>query len=229
MTAPLSIVIPTLGVADRIGPCLGALTQGVFDGLIREVILVDGGSDDNIAEIAETTGATFLTARRGRGPQFACGARAATGEWLLFLHADTVLQPGWVQAIRTHIECDGRKAGYFDLSFDQGGPMASFTAFWANWRSRLLALPYGDQALLIPASLYREIGGYPELPLMEDVALIRRLGRRRIAPLKARALTSAERYVAEGWLRRGLRNITTLLLYRLGTKPEKLVAWYENR
>ncbi|MEM1278011.1 MAG: TIGR04283 family arsenosugar biosynthesis glycosyltransferase [Pseudomonadota bacterium] len=228
MTAPLTIVIPTLEAAKRIGPCLGALSSGVFDGLIREVILVDGGSKDEIGDIAEATGATFLTSPRGRGGQLRLGAAHASTEWLLFLHADTVLQPGWIEAIRNHIDHRPEKAGYFDLRFDQDGLMPTLTAGWANWRSRLFALPYGDQALLIPRRFYKDLGGHPQIPLMEDVALVRRIGRRRLAPLKTTAITSAARYREQGWIRRGLRNLVTLFLFQLGTPPEKLVAWYEK-
>lgn len=228
MPAPVSIVIPTLNAAGRIGPCLGALVPAALDGLLREVILADGGSEDGIADIAAAAGATLLTARRGRGAQLAAGARRASGAWLLFLHADTVLQPGWIAAVRRHIARDPARAAHFDLAFDAGGAAAAATARWANLRSRLFALPYGDQGLLIPARLYGEIGGYPDIALMEDVALVRRLGRRRLARLDACAATSAERYLREGWLRRGRCNLTTLLLYLLGAPPEKLAARYER-
>ncbi|MEM9044161.1 MAG: TIGR04283 family arsenosugar biosynthesis glycosyltransferase [Pseudomonadota bacterium] len=229
MTAPLSIVIPTLNSADRIGPCLGALTAGVFDGLIREVILVDAASEDAIDRIAEITGAKLSISPKGRGAQLAHGATEAIGEWILFLHADTILQPGWIDRVRTHIDRHPDKAGYFDLSFDSEDQMAGLTAAWANWRSRLFALPYGDQALLISTQLYKEVGGHPAIPLMEDVALARALGRRRLLSLKTKVITSAARYQAEGWTNRGWRNLITLLRYRLGTPPEKLVACYEKR
>jgi rSAM/selenodomain-associated transferase 2 len=228
MTAPVSVVIPTLNAAERIGPCLGALGEGLMSGLIRELIIADGGSDDAIAEVAERIGANIVTAPRGRGQQLAAGAEAARGDWLLFLHADTVLSADWADAIKSHLENRPDKAGYFILRFDAGCPMARLTAAWANLRSALFALPYGDQGLLISQTLYRQTGGFPEIPLMEDVALIRRIGRRRLARLGAQAVTSAARYAAEGWLRRGWRNLSTLALYFAGVAPAKLAARYSR-
>jgi len=229
MRAPVSVVIPTLEEAARIGPCLGALAEAVTAGVIREVILADGGSGDGIAGIAEATGAELVTAPRGRGAQLAAGARAAGGPWLLFLHADTALGPGWAEAVSAHMRAHPDRAGYFRLRFDRGGVAARLVAGWANLRSRLLALPYGDQGLLISRRLYEKAGGYPEIPLMEDVALVRRLGRRRLAAMGAEAVTSAGRYDAEGWLSRGWRNLTTLAFYFAGVGPERLARRYAGR
>ena len=227
MSAPVSVIIPTLDVTDRIGPTLGSLGDALFDGLIREVIFADGGSSDAIAEIADATGARLIRAPRGRGAQLAAGASAARGAWLLFLHADSVPGSGWAEAVRRHTARHGDEAGYFRLAFDSAHPMARVTAAWANLRSRLFALPYGDQGLLISRALYEKIGGYPEIPLMEDVAIARKL-RRRLRPLGATITTSAERYEAEGWLHRGGRNLGTLARYLLGVPPERLSEHYRN-
>jgi hypothetical protein len=167
-----------------------------------------------------------VTAPRGRGQQLAAGARAAHGDWFLFLHADTVLTPGWAEVIRSHIANGPQRAGYFALRFDAPGPMARLVAAWANLRSALFALPYGDQGLLVSRLLYRQTGGYRPIPLMEDVALVRRIGRWRLARLGAVAVTSASRYGGDGWLRRGWRNLTTLALYFLGVAPERLARRY---
>ncbi len=137
MTAPVSVVIPTLEAADRIGPCLGALGAAVMEGVIHEVIVADGGSADAIAEVAEAVGARLVTAPRGRGKQLAAGARAARGDWLLFLHADTVLAPGWGAAVLAHVRARPERAGYFALRFDAPGPMAGVVAGWANLRAAL--------------------------------------------------------------------------------------------
>lgn len=228
MSAPVSVVIPTLEAADRIGPCLGALSEAVMEGVIHEVIVADGGSADAIAEVAEAVGARLVTAPWGRGAQLAAGARAARGSWLLFLHADTVLAPGWAAAVLAHVRTRPERAGYFALRFDTQGPMARIVAGWANLRAALFALPYGDQGLLISRALYDQAGGYRPIPLMEDVALVRRIGRRRLARLGAAAVTSASRYGADGWLRRGWRNLTTLALYFLGVAPERLARRYER-
>jgi len=229
MSAPVSAVIPVLDAADRIGPCLAALAEGAFDGLIAEVVIADGGSTDAIAEIAEAVGARLIEAPRGRGPQLATGAAAARAPWLLFLHADTVLPPGWPAAMRAHIETAPDRAGWCRLAFDSEAGMARLTAAWANLRARRLALPYGDQGLLISRAVYEAAGGYPPVPLMEDVALVRRLGRRRLAPLGITATTSAARYRADGWLRRGALNLSTLALWHLGVPPERLLRRYDRK
>lgn len=231
MSAPLSIVIPTLESAPRIGPCLAALSEALSDGLLRDVVISDGGSADDIAEIADALGAVFVSGPKGRGGQLRRGAAAATGEWLLFLHADTVLLPGWTKAVRRHLDAamaaPGRpRAAAFRLAFDDDSFAASAAAGWANFRSRLFALPYGDQGLLISRALYREIDGYPDQPLMEDVAIARRIGRRRLTLLNAVALTSAERYRRGGWIRQGLGNWARLAAYAAGASPERLAKRY---
>jgi rSAM/selenodomain-associated transferase 2 len=226
MSAPLAVIVPTLEAADRIGPCLGALAEGLHEGLIAELIIADGGSADAIAEVAAAIGARLVRAPRGRGQQLAAGAQAARGAWLLFLHADTVLAPGWANAVRAHMRDRPDRAGWFRLRFDAAGPMPRLVAGWANLRSALLALPFGDQGLLVSRAVYRAAGGYPEIPLMEDVALARRLGRRRLAGIGAEAVTSAARYAQGGWLRRGWRHLTNQALYFIGVPPERLARRY---
>ena len=227
MSAPVSVVVPTLDSAAILGPCLGALTEGLMQGLVTELVLADGGSGDAIAAVADAAGARLVTPPRGRGPQLAAGARSARGAWLLFLHADTVLAPGWAAAATRHIARGPEIAGYFRLAFDSRHPMARVTAGWANLRARALHLPFGDQGLLIARTLYDRVGGYPEIPLMEDVALARRLGRR-LVPLDATAVTSAARYARDGWFRRGARNLSTQALFLTGTPPERLAGRYDR-
>jgi rSAM/selenodomain-associated transferase 2 len=229
MSAPISVIIPTLNVAGDLGPCFEALTEGLMDGLLRELILADGGSRDAIGAVADAAGARLVTSPPGRGTQLAAGAMAARGEWLLFLHADTVLEGGWTREVRRHLDGGPGTAGYFRLRFDTRGAAPRLVAGWANLRSALLALPYGDQGLLISRSLYRSVGGYPEIPIMEDVALARRLGHRRLARIGAEAITSGRRYVREGWLRRGARNLVTLAQYFIGIRLDRLAQSYERR
>jgi hypothetical protein len=162
----------------------------------------------------------------GRGGQLRRGAEAARGEWLLFLHADTVLSESWVVAVRRHMMAAPREAGWFRLEFDEAGAAAAWTAGWANWRSRLLGLPFGDQGLLGRRDVYRAAGGFPDQPLMEDVALIRRLRTRELAAV---ARTSAERYRRDGWFRRGWRNLSTLGLWYAGASPDRLARRYARR
>lgn len=226
MRAALSVVIPTLDAGQALPACLAALFEGLRDGLIREVIVSDGGSTDETRAMAEAAGAMVLTGAPSRGGQLRRGARAARGEWVLFLHADTVLPEGWAGAARAQMARGGAAA--FRLSFDAGGIAPRLVAGWANLRSGLLGLPYGDQGLLIERDRYERAGGHPDIPLMEDVALARAL-RGRIALLPLAVRTSAARYRREGWLRRGARNLWLLVRYLCGADPARLAARYRRR
>ncbi|GAB4282272.1 MAG: TIGR04283 family arsenosugar biosynthesis glycosyltransferase [Roseovarius sp.] len=219
----VSVVIPTLNAAPGLGRCLAALAEGRAAGLVAEIIVSDGGSVDGTRAIARAAGAVVVLGAPSRGGQLARGAAAARGAWLLFLHADTVLGAGWAGVVRAHLG-DGRPA-HFRLRFDHSGAAARLVAGWANLRARLFRLPYGDQGLLITRAEYRAAGGHPDIPLMEDVALARRLGRRLVG-LPVVATTSAARYLAEGWLRRGARNLWLLLRYLAGADPARLARRY---
>ena len=195
-------------------------------GLLRELVVSDGGSRDATRAIAREAGAVLVEGPAGRGGQIRRGVAASAGPWLLILHADTRLDPGWAEAVRAHIEA-GRDAAWFRLAFRAGGWAPRGVAGWANLRSRL-GLPYGDQGLLVPRALLDAVGGYEDVPLMEDVSLARRL-RGRMRALPATARTSAARYEAEGWGRRGARNLLTLARYLGGADPERLARRYEGR
>lgn len=225
MRAPITIVIPTLNAAEALPGCLAALVEGLEAGLIREVIVSDAGSTDGTAALAEAWGAELVTGAPSRGGQLRRGCAAARGDWLLVLHADTQLAPGWSKAAQAHL-ATSQKAAWGHLRFDQKGLAAQLVAAWANLRSHL-GLPYGDQGLLLPHALYDSVGGYPDQPLMEDVALARAL-RGQLAPLGAVAITSAEKYRRQGWLRRGARNLWTLARYAMGHSPERLAARYRR-
>ncbi|MEO1250789.1 MAG: TIGR04283 family arsenosugar biosynthesis glycosyltransferase [Pseudomonadota bacterium] len=226
----ISIVIPTLNAEARLGLCLEALIAPTISGLVKEVIVVDGGSEDRSREIADGYGASILSSPPGRGRQLAAGARAARAQWLLCLHADTVLGSQWERAARDHMNARPDAAGVFCLRFDAGGFAPRLVAMGAMLRTRVFKLPYGDQGLFISRALYDEIGGYGEEPLFEDVAIIRRLterrGRSALRLLPASATTSAARYQREGYLRRVLRNQRLLARYLAGETPEALVKDY---
>ncbi|MEM8655450.1 MAG: TIGR04283 family arsenosugar biosynthesis glycosyltransferase [Pseudomonadota bacterium] len=222
MPAPISVVIPTLNAAPALGPCLAALMEGVEAGLIAELVISDGGSGDQTCTLAEAWGAHLVTGAPSRGGQLRRGCAAARGAWFLVLHADTVLSPGWTEAVAAHL--GQGEAGYFRLSFDRGGRVV---AGWANLRARVFGLPYGDQGLLIRRDLYARVGGYADIPLMEDVAMARAL-RGRLRRLDAVAFTSAEKYRQQGWVRRGARNLWTLLRYFAGADPAVLAAAYRR-
>ena len=151
MRAPVSVIIPTLNAASGLPACLGALGEGLEAGLIRELILTDGGSMDETAAIAEAAGAIWLAGSAGRGAQIARGVAASQGAWLLILHADTVLEAGWSRAVLDHIKSAPTKAGFGQLAFAARGAAPRFVAGWANLRARFFGLPYGDQALLVAA------------------------------------------------------------------------------
>jgi rSAM/selenodomain-associated transferase 2 len=228
MPASVSIIIPTLDAADDLPATAEALLSGATEGLVRELVVSDGGSTDGTRHIAGDLGATVIRGARGRGGQIARGVEAASGDWLLILHADTHPAPGWTAAVRAHIADHPENAGYFDLAFRAAGLGPWLVARAANVRSRLLWLPYGDQGLVISRALFDKVGGMPVIPLMEDVELARRL-KGRLRPLGVAATTSAARYDRDGWLNRSARNLGTLLRYKLGASPESLVRRYENK
>lgn len=219
MRAPISIIIPTLNAEEALSGCLMALMEGLDAELICEVIVSDGGSADETCKIAEAWGAQVLKGVPSRGGQLRRACEEARGKWLMVLHADTLLAPGWSGAVRVHMLQD--KAGWFRLRFDQGGRLVSG---WANIRSRL-GLPYGDQGLLISEELYRSVNGYPDIPLMEDVAMALSL-RGRMRGMDAVAVTSARKFRQQGWIRRGARNLWTLARYFAGVAPERLARTY---
>ena len=221
----MSIVIPTLDAAGELPATLDALAGAP---IIGEIIIADGGSNDDSVAIAEAAGARTLTAKRGRGTQLAAGADAASCDWLLFLHADCRLAAGWERAVEAFLNAPGApgRAGYFALALDDSSAAARRLERIVRWRCRVFGLPYGDQGLLIARALYQAVGGFKALPLMEDVEFARRLGRRRLAPLGVPAYSSARRYRESGYIRRPLRNLICLSLYFVGVPARHIARLY---
>lgn len=222
MDGGLDIVIPTLNAAATLPAVLDAVGGGAG------VIVADGGSTDATPAVAAAAGAAVVAAPRGRGTQLAAGAAAGRAPWLLFVHADTRLGPGWRDAVGRHrarTDSVGR-AGYFRLRFDSPAPLARRWERAVAWRSRVFGLPYGDQGLLIARAFYDRLGGFRPLPLMEDVDLVRRIGRGRLVALDADAVTSAARYERDGWLLRPARNLACLSLYCAGVPPRLIRRLY---
>lgn len=226
MPAPVSIVIPALNAAEELPLCLESLMPGLEAGLIREVVVCDGGSQDATGAIAEAAGCRLIEAPRGRARQLIAGASAARGDWLLFLHADTALSREWPERVAEHISHRPDMAAAFTLVYRSDARQARWLEARANRRARWLGLPYGDQGLLIPAALYERIGGYRDIPLMEDVAIVRAIGRKRLTLLSAEARTSAAKYERDGWRKRAWRNAWLLMRYLLGADPAKLARAY---
>jgi len=214
----ISAIIPTLNAEAHLGTCLDALKDA------DELVVVDGGSRDYTVEVAARRGAKLLCAATGRGHQLSAGAEAAEGDWLLFLHADTVLQEGWRERAVAHIAASPDMAACFRFRLHSAAWQARLIERGVAARVRMLRLPYGDQGLLISRKQYGKVGGYKLLPLFEDVDLVRRLGRIRV--LDADALTSPERWQRDGWFRRSAGNLGLMALYRLGVQPERIARLY---
>ncbi len=222
----LSIVIPTLNSERTLGATVEALVPGALSGLVRQLVISDGGSSDATLAIADAVGAEVVTGTAGRGLQLARGGQAARGRWLLFLHADTVLAPGWTDKTRQFIEAGDGRAACFRYRLDDRRLRARAVETIVGLRCRLFVLPYGDQGLLISRRLYDQLGGYQPMPLMEDVDLVRRIGRRRLSVLDHDAVTSAARYARDGYLRRTTRNLACLGLWYAGMAPERIARIY---
>lgn len=220
-------MIPTLNEEAALPRTLAALAA--WPEHAREIVVVDGGSADATLTIARASGAVPVLAGPGRGTQLAAGAARASGDFLLFLHADTVPGTGWEKAVADFAgdPRNQRRAASFRLRFDADDWRARVLAAAANARSHYLGLPYGDQGLVLSRPFYDALGGYRALSLMEDVDLARRIGKRRMVLLDAEAVTSPRRYGG----RYGLvaaRNAALLTLYFLGVKPERLAALYSR-
>jgi len=227
----ISVVIPTLNAETGLTTTLAALVPAAVQGVVREVIIADGGSGDGTAQIADMAGAHLIRSAPGRGLQLAAGAAKARANWFLFLHADTVLETGWERDAGAFIErVDGGErplaAASFRFALDDYGLRPRLLETSVGLRCAMLRFPYGDQGLLIPRRLYNQLGGYRPLPLMEDVDLVRRLGRRRLVMLRACAVTSAIRYKRDGYSARVLRNLTCVSLFYLRVSPKTLLRLY---
>jgi uncharacterized protein len=232
----ISIVIPALNEAATIAQIL----ENIHPLPNVEVILVDGGSSDDTIKISQALGIQVLSSAKGRAHQMNVGAKAATGEILIFLHADTILSLGFEQMVRSTLQpClrewgDGGKivtiAGAFTLQIDDPMPSLRWIEWMVAWRSKWRQMPYGDQAIFLTAETFRSIGGFVEMPIMEDFELIKRLQRLgRIEILSAPVITSARRWIQRGVWQTTLINQAIIIGYLIGISPDRLANWYRSR
>jgi len=220
----LFVVVPTLNAATQ-------LSSNTTLPHVQNLIISDGGSTDETLALATELQATVLAGDRGRGQQLASGGEAAIksgAAWLLFLHADTSLADSWQAEVKAFIDDpDNRfRAGVFRFRLDDDGAQAVRIAGMVNWRNRVLALPYGDQGLLISSEFYQRLGGYRAIAIMEDVDIIRRIGRRRLHFFDSSATTDARRFIDGGYLLRPLRNLCCVALFYLGAPPNFIRRLY---
>ena len=249
-TPKLSVIVPVLHEGARINDLLRHV-KALQSPVPIEILVVDAedaadtlatlaahaahaahATDDSFGQGASCQDVIPLLAPRGRARQLNAGAARARGRALLFLHADTRLPPDGLALVwRTLFPDDGSRpaaAGAFSLGYAEGGRALQAMARLASWRNRVLATPYGDQAQFFCAEAFRALGGYPQVPLMEDVEIMRAVRRRglRLVILSQRVATSARRYRAGGLLRTGLRNNLLRLLHACGVSPQHLKQWY---
>jgi rSAM/selenodomain-associated transferase 2 len=221
----LVIVIPALDEAANLARLLPDLAR---DCPGAAIVVVDGGSrDDTAAVVARQPGARLLASERGRALQMNHGAREADGDTLLFLHADTRLPEGAAGAIEAALAEPGVVGGRFDVRFDNEGALFRTIAWFMNARSRASGICTGDQAIFVRRADFEAIGGYPEIPLMEDIELSRRLKRRgRLRALRLRVTTSARKWEREGPLRTIGLMWALRFLHFCGVAPARLHRWY---
>jgi glycosyltransferase involved in cell wall biosynthesis len=224
----ISVVIPTLNSEQVLPATLTALVPAALEGVVRDVIVVDGGSTDRTREIADHAGAEVITAPANRGAQLRAGAHAARHPWLLFLNPDTVLEPGWEREADAFVERVERGAtrhvaAAFRFALDDEGVAPRALETLVRLRGAIVRLPYGAQGLLVSRRAYDAAGGHRALPMMEDVDIARRLGGRRLKQLRSRAVTDAARYRRDGYLRGALGKVAQRLRYALHLIPREEV------
>lgn len=222
----ISVIIPALNEEDNIAKSIMSILEG-NDKRSVEVIVSDGGSADRTRSIGELMGAQILITARGRGFQMDSAAEGARGDILLFLHADTVLERGWYEAIRRCMEDKGAVGGAFTFSVDSKKKRFRLLERLVDIRAKRFGLIYGDQAVFARKGAFFRAGGFKKLPLMEDVDCVNRLRRLgRFVLLEEKVITSGRRWGKEGVLTAAVKNWLFLLLYCLGVSPQTLCRWY---
>jgi rSAM/selenodomain-associated transferase 2 len=223
LAGSISVIIPTLNEAPNLAKTLAAVTG--FENV--ETIVVDGGSTDRTVDIARGHDVRVLSGPQGKAVQMNLGAMAASGEFIVFLHADTVMPEGWIDHVRRKMQQPGVVAGAFELRVDCDRPGLRLIEALANFRSRRFGMPYGDQAIFIKADIFRALGGFPNQPIMEDFELVRRLHKRgKVSIAPAAVVTSARRWKERGIWATTAINQVLIVAYSLGISPRLLVRLY---
>lgn len=216
----ISVVVPTANSERLLPRCFDSLIAGAVRGVVREVIVSDAGSSDGTLAITDAAGAHVVHSRNNRGAQMADGAAVAKSDWLLFLHPETALEPGWeaeAESFMSQAMMERPRAAVFRFALEDFGGEARRAEAKAALRTALFALPYGDQGLLIPRQLYQKLGGYRALADLEDADLVRRIGMRRLVSLRARAINVARPHKS------ALRGLALTLLHTLRV-PSRVLA-----
>lgn len=228
MAPSLAVIIPTLNEEELLPRLLRRLSRDEAADRADRIVVADGGSDDGTVECARAAGCDVICSKPGRGVQLAEGARAAHEDVLLFLHADTLPEPGALAALRENYIDESIEASAMSQRIEARGPFYRAVERFADFRSRKLGMVYGDSGLAVRRSLYQEVGGFKAMRLFEDVEFSRRLRRRTSIHLvrNARLWVSARRWKQEGALRCTLRNWMLVGAYFLGRDPEALAAHY---
>ncbi|GAB4342754.1 MAG: hypothetical protein Kow0099_20550 [Candidatus Abyssubacteria bacterium] len=220
----ISVIVPTLNEAATLADSLASIGD-----MVEETLVVDGGSTDDTLDIAASFGARILHIEPCRARQMNVGAAAACGDILLFLHADTRLPCGFADQVRFALEQPGVVGGAFELSIDSPSPLLRMVEHLANWRSRRMGMPYGDQAIFLDKGLFFRMGGFPDVPIMEDFEFMRRLRRRgRVALVASPIVTSARRWHALGPMRTTLINQAVIAAYYGGVSLHRISRWYRD-
>ena len=209
----VTVVIPTYNSEKTIENTLNSICK-----YFNKIIMVDANSCDLTIQMSKKYNIKIIKSLKGRGPQLILGAEHAATDWIFFLHSDTIIKKNNIIDINQFITntLNNNKAASFKIKFNTNNIWSNLLSKLVNIRSKYLKLPYGDQGLLISRSFYKNIGGYKNIPIMEDVEIIRNIGFRNIKILNSYIITDAERFENQGWIYRSMINLFCLTLYFLG-------------